>query len=391
MSLSAGKKFRESVINDTYAEINLKKLKKNFTILKKLACRNSPENVRVCSIIKANAYGHGMNETGKFLAENGTDYLGTADYPETESLTKFLKKHRLNTPVLCLGTLSEKKKYFDTILSGNIEATIADIKSAEFLNNYAGSRNKKVKIQIQVDSGINRTGFPVKDTFEAYKKIAALKNLKINGVYSHYSTSEIPRNYYAQRQLRDFKNLLAEIEHNIEKVKLKHISNSGGILNFSDGYFNMVRPGISLYGYYPGKESSGLNIGIEPVMSLKSRVSFIKQLEKNESISYGRKYITKKRTKIVSIPVGYGDGYPRLLTNKSKVIINGKFYRTAGTVCMDWIMADIGMNSDVKLNDEVTVFGNGYTAEKLAELTGMIPYEITCNISARVQRVYVTK
>ncbi|MCY7363498.1 MAG: alanine racemase, partial [Ignavibacteria bacterium] len=195
----------------------------------------------------------------------------------------------------------------------------------------------------------------------------------------------------------EFKKLLQEIEHNIKKIELRHICNSGGILNYNDPYFNMVRPGISLYGYYPDikkvrkKKGSdtGSEIGINPVMTLKSKVSFIKTLDKNQSISYGQKYFTKSKTKIASIPIGYGDGYPRLLTNKSYVEISGKLYRTVGTVCMDWIMADLGINSDIKVNDEVILIGKNYTADKLAELTGTIAYEITCNISSRVQRRYI--
>lgn len=191
--------------------------------------------------------------------------------------------------------------------------------------------------------------------------------------------------------MNDFKNFVKEVEHNLTKIELKHISNSGGILNYNDPFFNMARPGISLYGYYPDRKKAVKDIGINPVMTLKSKVSFIKDLDKNQSISYGRKYFTKKKTKIASIPIGYGDGYPRQLTNKSKVLINGKYYKTVGTVCMDWIMADIGNNSGVNVNDEVILFGKKYPAYKLSDITGTIPYEITCNISSRVQRIYVNR
>ncbi len=378
-------------VNDTFAEINLSELKRNFNIIKKLAGKRNKNGVKICSIVKANAYGHGMNETGKALAGYGTEYLATADYSESIILRNYLKKFSVNIPVLCLGILTENKKYFEDIAGGDIDVTITDYKIAFYLNNFAKSRNKKINIQIQMDSGINRIGFDIKDGYEAIKKLSGLENLKIKGIYSHYATSEIPRNSYALRQLNDFKNFVKEVEHNLTKIELKHISNSGGILNYNDPFFNMARPGISLYGYYPDRKKAVKDIGINPVMTLKSKVSFIKDLDKNQSISYGRKYFTKKKTKIASIPIGYGDGYPRQLTNKSKVLINGKYYKTVGTVCMDWIMADIGTNSGVNVNDEVILFGKNYPADKLSDITGTIPYEITCNISSRVQRIYVNR
>jgi alanine racemase len=380
-------------INDTYAEISLKVLKKNFELIKKHANRssNSKDEVKICSIVKANAYGHGMNQVGKALAESGTDYLGTADYPESIILYDHLKKFsKKKIPVLCLGVLTDSK-YFHEIFLRNIDVTIDDIKTATLLNNFAKSTNKKINVQVQVDSGINRTGFLIGDSYSAVEKIKSMSNLKIKGIYSHFATSELPEDFYALKQLGEFKSVVKELEQNVTKFELKHISNSGGILNYNDNFFNMVRPGISLYGYYPDRKKVVREIGIKPVMTLKSKVGFIKKLNKSQSISYGRKYFTKSRTEIASIPVGYGDGYSRLLTNKAKVFINGKLYRTVGTVCMDWIMVDLGMNSNVKVNDEVILFGKEYTADNLSEIIGTIPYEIVCNVSSRVQRIYTEK
>lgn len=377
-------------INDTYAEVNLKVLKENFLAIKKYAGKRRDKDVKVCSIIKANAYGHGIKEIAEALTRFGTDYLGTADYNESillhDHLNKLFKK---KIPILCLGTLAEKKKYFEDIISRDIEITITDLKTARMLENFAGSANKKLKVQIQVDSGINRIGFLLKDSYEAVQKIKKFSNLVINGIYSHFATSEIADNAYAKKQLFEFKSLVQELEFSVMKFENKHICNSGGILNYNDSYFDMVRPGISLYGYYPDRKELVEEIGIQPVMTLKSKISFIKELNKNQSISYGRKYFTKQKTQIASIPVGYGDGYSRLLTNRSKVMINNKLYPTVGSVCMDWVMAELGSHSGVKVNDEVILFGKEYPADNLSKILGTIPYEITCNISSRVQRVYV--
>jgi len=380
---------RKSKINDTYAEINLKVLKKNFDAVKKHANRVAKNGVKICAIVKANAYGHGMNEIGKALSEYGSDYLGTADYSESIILSDHLKKFsKKKTPVLCLGNLTETEKFFEDIISRNIIVTIADVTIAKILNRFAKSRNKKLNVQIQVDSGINRIGILLKYAYESVQKIKSLSNLNIQGIYSHFATSEIPNHSYALNQLKNFKGLVKELEQNVMKFELKHICNTGGILNYNSPFFNMVRPGISLYGYYPDRKKVVKEIGIQPVMTLKSKVKFIKELDKSQSISYGRKYFTKRKTKIASVCIGYGDGYSRLLSNKSCVMIKGKPYRTAGAVCMDWIMAELGNNSHVKINDEAILFGKEYPADNLADLIGTIPYEITCNISSRVQRIY---
>lgn len=376
---------------DTYAEINLNTLRKNFKAVKKLANKNISEKVMICSIVKANAYGHGMNEIGKELSESGTDYLGTADYFESIQLSDHLKKHsKKNTPVLCLGIMTDTG-LFNEVASRNIDITVTDIKIASDLNDFAKSKNKVLNVQIQVDTGINRIGFKPEDTYRAVEKMMQFRNLNLKGIYSHFATSETDSNPYTHKQLKEFRVLVKELEDNLMKFELKHISNSGGILNIEDPFFNMVRPGISLYGYYPDRSKVVSDIGIKPVMSLKTKVKFIKTLEKNRSISYGRKYFTRSRTKIASLPVGYGDGYSRLLTNKAEVFINGKFYEVVGTVCMDWVMVNIGTDSKIRVNDEVIMFGKEYPADNLAEIIKTIPYEITCNISQRVKRIYKEK
>jgi len=382
---------RSSNNPDTYAEINLNTLRKNFKAVKDFANRNLSGKIKVCSIVKANAYGHGMNETGKVLSEYGTDYLGTADYYESIQLSDHIKKYSVkDTPVLCLGLLTDNT-LFKEVISRNIDITVADIKIASQLNDFAKSKNKKINVQIQVDSGINRVGFKQEDVYEAVRKLMLMKNIKLKGIYSHFATSEISNDQYSIKQLREFKSLIKELEINLIKFELKHISNTGGILNYKDPFFNMIRPGISLYGYYPDRSKVVKDIGIKPVMSLRTKVKFIKTLRKKQSISYGRKYFTRSETKIASLPVGYGDGYSRQLSNKAKVFIKGKFYNIAGTVCMDWVMVDIGIDSKIKVNDEVIMFGKEYPVYNLSEIMKTIPYEVTCNISQRVKRIYTEK
>lgn len=390
-----GKKSMQVLINDSYAEIDLKALKNNFFIVKKLFSKSSSKrninNKFICSIVKADAYGHGMLRCAEELALAGTDFLGTADYSESLRLSAYLKTKKINTPVFCMGTLPTSKSYLEVIANENFHFTIVDVNDAKMLNSVAKSFNKTLNVQIQVDSGMNRVGFPIESAYEAIEEILKLKNLNVVGIYSHFATSEIPHHKFAVRQVNAFKNFLHETESNLHKFKYKHISNTGGVFNHNDETFNFIRPGISLYGYYPDDEYYDIKTGLKPVMNFKSKVRFIKKVPKGKSISYGRRYFTDKDTYIASIPVGYGDGYPRSLTNKGEVIIKKKKYDIVGTVCMDWVMIDIGPNPEVKINDEVILFGAEYPVYEVAKHSGTIPYEITSNITQRIPRIYINK
>lgn len=390
-----GKKSMQVLINDSYAEIDLKALKNNFFIVKKLFSKGSDKkninNKFICSIVKADAYGHGMLRCAEELALAGTDFLGTADYSESLRLSAYLKTKRINTTVFCMGTLPVSKTYLEVIANENYHYTIVDVNDAKMLNSVAKSFNKTLNVQIQVDSGMNRVGFPLDSAYEAISEILKLKNLNVVGIYSHFATSEIPHHKFAVRQVNAFKNFLHEAEANLHKFEYKHISNTGGVFNHNDDTFNFIRPGISLYGYYPDDEYYDIKTGLKPVMNFKSKVRFIKKVPKGKSISYGRRYFTDKDTYIASIPVGYGDGYPRSLTNKGKVIIRKKAYDIVGTVCMDWVMINIGPEPEVKINDEVILFGAEYPVYEVAKHSGTIPYEITSNITQRIPRIYINK
>lgn len=383
--------FDESVY-DTYAEINLGALVKNFHLIKTEAQKNSKKSkgVKVCAVVKANAYGHGFYDTSLALAGFGADYLGTADYVESLSLRKYLNEHgKKNIPIVCLGTLRHNKDLIRQIIDSNIDITITGLESAVILNDVAVNMNANPNVHIQFDTGMNRVGITEDKIYEAVKKISELKNINIKGIYSHFATSEIKDHSFAKKQMNLFIDIIRNIENEGIKFELKHMQNSGGIFNYKNDFFNMVRPGISLYGYYPDIKLPKNDIGLVPVMSLKSKVNMIKEVKKNKSISYGRRYFTKEKSLIASIPVGYGDGYYRALTNKSKVLINGKKYKTVGTVCMDWVMVNIKKNEDIKVGDQVILLGPEYPAYEHAKIVKTIPYEITCNISPRVKRIYV--
>ncbi|CAN5462956.1 alanine racemase [soil metagenome] len=377
---------------ETYAEINLRDLLKNYDLIQDQASKrfvSGKQKIKICSVVKANAYGHGMIECSEALTRHGTDYLGTADLNESMQLRYELKKKKLHPKILCLGIIPVKKHFLEEVINSDIEVSLIDLKRADILNKIAKNLNTKVKVQVQVDTGMNRIGVRYEDAYDLIGKIAKMKNLELNGIYSHFTSSEDGTDAFSVKQKNELKSLIREVELNIQKVNIRHIENSGGFLNQGDDFFNMIRPGITLYGYYPDRKKIKQGVKLIPVMTLKSKVEFIKKVRKNETVSYGRKYYFKSDRYIGSIPLGYGDGYPRGLSDNSKVMINNKLYSIRGTVCMDWIMADLGNKTTVKTGDDVTIFGKEFPVFHKSEAIGTIPYEITTLITPRVKRVYI--
>jgi len=379
-------------LNPTRAEIDLKKLEYNFNSIKSHIHKDNPKKkIKICGVIKANAYGHGIQEISKKLITLGADFLGVANYDEAIKLRTVVP----DANILVFGTLIHSKlkpaAYVSKLFKYNLVATVASLETARFLDFYSGELGRKFKVHIKVDTGMRRIGFDVKMAFKNIQQVFKNRNLIIEGIYTHFATSESKDKSFANLQLNKFKELLHLLRKAGYEFPIVHSANSGAILDLKDSYFDMVRPGLLLYGYYPSDEVRN-KIDLKPVMNLKSKVTYIKRLEPNISISYGRTYYTKKRTFIGSIPVGYGDGYWRALSNKGKVLINGKYYPIIGNITMDWLMVNLGEKTNVRVGDDVLLIGNEngkYTgADKIAAMVKSIPYEIICSIADRVQRIY---
>jgi alanine racemase len=249
--------------------------------------------------------------------------------------------------------------------------------------------NSKIKVHAKIDTGMNRLGI---DYYEAFEYILMLSNdldFFIDGIFTHLATSDVKNSSYTKLQIKRFNSLINELKNRNIKYGLVHAANSGAIIDYPEAYYDMVRPGISLYGYYPSNNTSE-SIKLYPVMSLGSIVSTVKKIRAGESVSYGRKFKTKIATKIISVSIGYADGFPRAFTNKAKVIIKGKIYKQIGTVTMDRVMFDVG-NDNIKVGDKVTLLGRQgklqIDAWEWGRILNTIPYEITCGISKRVPRV----
>lgn len=362
----------------TWAEINLNNLEYNFKQIKKLL---APQT-KLMVTVKADAYGHGLIQVAKKLQSLGVDYLGVASIDEGIKL----RQANINLPILVLGLVL--KKDIAPLFRYELTQTICSQELAKILNNKAHFMGKTLKVHIKVDTGMGRLGVLCKSAREFIKKINRLKFLNIEGVFTHLACADINKDFTLY-QIDLFNHLISSLNKCGMHIPLVHAANSIGVLNFKESHFNMVRPGLIIYGLYP-KEN--LDIRLKPLLSLKAKVVYFKRLPKGYGISYGHTYITKRNTTIVTLPIGYGDGYPRNLSNQAMVLIGGERFKISGRVCMDQIMVDVG-NFPVKIGDEVVLIGsqgeNEITAEELSRLSGTIPYEIVCGIGNRVPRIYI--
>ncbi|MCC6865284.1 MAG: alanine racemase [Ignavibacteria bacterium] len=380
-------------MNPTRAEIDFAKLAFNVEQVRRHIHGEFPKKkIKICGVVKANAYGHGLEEISKKLVELGIDFLGVANYDEAIRLRKLIP----NTPILVFGTLIHSKlepaKYVSILHKHDLTATVASLDTAKFLDIYSRRFKKRFKIHIEVDTGMRRIGLDFKRAYRTIQQIAVLKNLELEGIFTHFASSEEKNKSFSKLQLKRFNKLLAELKKAGIEFPLVHSANSGAVLDLRESYFNMVRPGLLLYGYYPGNSVKN-KISLKPIMNLKSKVTFIKKIDKGESVSYNQKYFASKPEFIGSVPIGYGDGYQRKLTNKARVSINKKLYKQVGAVTMDWIMVELGKRYKINIGDDVMLMGddngNELGADKIAQMCGTITYEILCAVADRVERVYL--
>ena len=365
-----------------YAQINLNNLIFNINNIK------SKTGTPVMAVIKADAYGHGAVECAKALEENGVTDFAVATAQEAIEL----RQNNIRSEILILGYVFPEN--FEELISNDISLTVFDYETACELNKAAKRIQKKAKIHIKLDTGMGRIGFiPNEKSLEEIKIISLLENIIIDGVFSHFACADMTDKSYTYSQKKTFNDFVKKIEDNNISIKTKHICNSAGIMDFDDGFLDIVRSGIISYGLYPSDEVKTENLEIRPVMSLISHVVHIKEVEKDFCVSYGSTYKTSGKTTIATIPVGYGDGYPRSLSNCGKVLINGEFAPIIGRVCMDQFMVDITNIPDIQRGTEVTLVGtNGdkkITVEDLSALCNRFNYEFVCDINKRVPRIYI--
>ena len=363
----------------TWAEVNLGNLEHNFKEVKSLL----DPSTKVLVTVKADAYGHGLIPVASRLVACGVDYLGVASIDEGIKL----RKAGIKIPVLLLGLIL--KEDIPALFTYRLIPTICDRQMAVALNAKAARAKQKIPVHVKVDTGMGRIGILPSDAFRLVTDIHKLKNIQIQGIFTHFPLADVDRDF-TTRQINLFNKLVASLENNGIVIPLVHAANSIGLIRHRDSHFTMVRPGLVIYGLYPKKN---LGVNLKPVLSLKTRVVFIKRVGPGVGISYGLTYITKRTTNIVTLPVGYGDGYPRNLSNLAWLLIGGRRFRISGRICMDQIMVDVG-NFKPKIKSEVVLIGKQgkqkITAEELADLSGTISYEIVCGLGSRIPRIYIS-
>ena len=370
-----------------WAEVNLDAISKNLKNIRKI----TNPNAKLLAVVKADAYGHGFLDVSKTLIESGADYLGVATFEEA----KQLRIHSIDVPIMIIGPIIDSD--IENIIKLDIISTVFDIDTAKRISDRASLMGKNAKVHIKLDTGMTRIGFVCGDdnrkTVNDILSISKMPNIEIEGIFTHFARADESDATYTHMQFEKFMGVCDALKENGLDIPIKHVCNSGGIIEFPQYHLDMVRCGIICYGYYPSDDVHKERLPLETAMTFKTVVTNVKDVPKNTPISYGGTFVTDKEMKIATIAIGYADGYSRVLSNKAEVIINGKKAKLTGNVCMDQTMVDVSDIDDVKIGDEVILFGksgnNMITVESVAKIIGTINYEILCVVGKRVPRVYI--
>lgn len=351
----------------TWIEIDLVQFRKNIAIVRSMIGKS-----RFCLPVKANAYGHGLIGIGKAAEGAGVDCLGVS-CPQEGAL---LRHAGIAIPILVFGAIHEDQ--IDDLVRYDLEFSISSKFKADLV---AEKLAKRCRVHLEVETGMQRTGVRPDTAIGLVKHIQNLPCLDLVGIYSHMATADLPNDPFALKQIESFKKLASHFPQ-----LAAHLANSGGVLHYPESHLDMVRPGLMVYGYPP----IPIN-GLSPCFSLKSKVSYFKVVEAGVGIGYGHQYRTKKQARIVTVPIGYGDGYRRALSNIGSVLIRGKRFPIAGNICMDQFMVDIG-DAEAYVGDEVVLIGKQGDEEikltEIAQLCDTIPYEVLCLLNQRIPRFY---
>ncbi len=371
-------------VRPVYLEINMDNLTNNYNEIRRIV---NP-NTKIMAVIKANAYGHGSVELAKMYEKIGVDRLAVSIISEAVEL----RREGIKIPIQLLNYTPESQ--LGLVIDNDIIQGIYTYEDAKLLSDLAVKKGKKAKIHIKIDTGMGRIGFlPNEDSIKEIVKIHELPNLEMEGMFTHFAKADEIDKSFTKIQFERFNWVSEKLEENGIELKVKHVSNSAAIIDLPEYNLDLVRPGIILYGYYPSDEVNKNKINLKPAMTLKAKISNIKTVPEGTGISYGHIYSTSKKSVIATVPIGYADGYSRILSGKADVCINNKRAPIVGRICMDQMMVDITGIDNANIGDEVVLFGYDNESyprvEELASLLGTINYEFICMMGRRIPRVFI--
>jgi len=372
------------MMRQAWLEVSSRALVHNLNALRKIVVGDA----RFMSVIKANAYGHGAVEVARILQRNGVAYFGVATLQEGLAL----RENGVGGEILIFGRTSPED--IAAALKHNLTQTVYSFAQAEAIDQCAHSGDTPAKVHLKIDTGLGRTGYlPNQTAVSEIQKITRLPNLKIAGIYSHFAVADSLDSSYTLEQFARFQKVLGDLERNGIEIPLKHIANSAAIINYPATHLDLVRAGIAQYGYYPDAAMAREDkIQLRPAMTVRTRLVQVKKVAPGSSIGYGCTFTSATPMIIGTIPVGYGDGYPRSLSNRGEVLIGGRRRPIVGRICMDQFMADVSRPPVPEVGDEVVVMGTqgeeAVTADEIAAMDNTISYEILCRLGLRLPRIH---
>lgn len=369
-----------------WAEIDLEAIGHNLSEVRRLVGSR-----KIMAVVKANAYGHGALEVGRACLSQGADRLAVAFLEEA----LLLRRGGIDCPLMILGWTAPED--YGRALENDIILSLYNLDEARKLNQLAQSSGKKATVHLKVDTGMSRLGLvPSEKSLEIALEIMALENIIVEGIFTHFSKADEADKTYSYWQLERFLAFTEKIEKRAgKKIPIKHAANSAAIIDLPESHLDMVRPGIMLYGLKPSDEVDLAKVDLWPALSLKAKVSRVEKFPAGTRVSYGGTFVTQRETVIATLPLGYADGYSRLLSGKAQVLFGDSRFPVIGRICMDQCMVDVTSGPVVHVGDEFIIIGKGkndsITVDEIANILGTINYEVVCMISGRVPRIYINE
>jgi len=371
----------DHTVRTTYAEIDLTAIASNV----ELACRLAGPSAHVMAVVKANAYGHGVVEVARVALATGATWLGVA-IPE-EAIP--LRIADIASRILVLGPIAPDQA--DLVADHGLDQCVCDQAEAEALNCAGRARGRILALHLKVDTGMGRVGLHPREVRSMAERIAALPSVRLVGLMTHFADAEAEVPDFAREQLARFLQVARDLSGAGIPVPLRHAANSAGLLHLPEARLDLVRPGIMLYGYHPRGRRHPAEPALRPALRFRTAISQLKDVPRGASVSYGRTFVAPRDLRVATLPVGYADGWGRLLSNRGQVLIRGQRVPVIGRVCMDMTMVDVTGLQEVRVGDEVVLIGRQgreeLTADEVAEAQGTISYEVLCRIGPRVPRV----